>query len=318
MAISNETFFITGGAGFVGSNITKLLIEKGAKIVVYDNLSSGRLDFLKTFKKNKNFEFIKADLLDRETLEKSLQKSRPDTVVHLAANPDVRLGAKVTDLDLKQGTLATYNVLEACRKSDVKNLMFSSSSVVYGVAGLRPTPESYGPLKPISLYGASKLAGEALISSFGSLFGIKYFIYRLANVVGRNETHGIVVDFIKKLGKDSKNLEVLGNGKQKKSYIDVEDCVEAMLYVYKNSKDSENIFNLSTDDQMSVGDIASAVTDSVAPKARIIYTGTEQGWPGDVPDTCLSNKKMKEFGVRLNYTKSKDAIINAINVLKNP
>lgn len=221
----------------------------------------------------------------------------------------------MTNLDLEQGTFATYNVLEAARKADVKDILFSSSSVVYGIARTKPTPEDYGPLKPISLYGASKLACEGLVTSFGHLFGMRYFIYRFANVVGVNGTHGIILDLLRKLERNNNKLEVLGNGKQRKSYIDVGDCVSAMLSIYENSKDSENIFNLSTDDQISVDEIAKLVIHRASPKAKIEYTGTLQGWPGDVPDAYLSNQKMKDLGIKLRYTESKEVIVNAVDLM---
>jgi UDP-glucose 4-epimerase len=230
--MDGKKVFVTGGAGFVGSNFVELLISKGAKVTVFDNLSSGRMEFLKSFGKNRNFSFIKGDLLDKEKVEASM-KDGYDVVVHLAANPDVALGGKQTDLDLKLGTIATYNTLEGARKNDVKDFIFSSSSVIYGIADVRPTPEDYGPLRPISLYGSSKLAGEGMITAFSHLFGMNYYIYRFANVVGKNSTHGVVLDFMKRLKENSKELTVFGDGHQKKSYIDVGDCVGAMMSIYE-------------------------------------------------------------------------------------
>ncbi|MEM4089042.1 MAG: NAD-dependent epimerase/dehydratase family protein, partial [Candidatus Micrarchaeaceae archaeon] len=179
---------MTGGAGFIGSNMVEALLKLGANVVAYDNLSSGRYEFLKEFEKYKGFKFIEGDLLNLDKLSVSMKRSNADAVVHLAANPDIRLGIKYTNLDLRQGTIATYNVLEAARKSDVRDILFSSSSVVYGRASIKPTPENYGPLLPISLYGAAKLASEGLITSFSNLFGMRYYIYRFANVVGKNGT----------------------------------------------------------------------------------------------------------------------------------
>lgn len=308
-------FFISGGAGFIGSNMVSSLIASGADVTVYDNLSSGKYEFIKAFEKNKRFKFIKGDLLDMDKVTESIADTNPDTIIHLAANADVRIGMKVTDLDLKQGTIATYNILEAARRADVKDILFSSSSVIYGMASVKPTPEDYGPLKPISLYGASKLACEGLVTSFGHLFGMRYFIYRFVNVVGVNGTHGVILDFIRKLEQDNKNLEVFGNGKQKKSYMEVGDCVAAMLLIYEKSRESENIFNVCNDDQITVGEIANFVVNRISPKAKIKYTGTGQGWPGDVTDAYLSNQKMKDFGVHLKYPKSKEVVENTIDIL---
>ncbi len=296
MEIKGRTFFITGGAGFIGSIMAETLLDRGAVVVVYDNLSSGRYEFLKRFEGRMDFRFVEGDLLEKSSIETALRASNAGAVVHLAANPDVRKGITETDLDLKQGTLATYNVLEAARKSNVKEVLFSSSSVVYGVPSLRPTPEDYGPLKPISLYGAAKLASEGLITAFSHLYGMQYYIYRFANVVGRNMTHGVIIDFATKLKKNAKELEVLGNGQQRKSYIDVMDCVEGMLYICNKSTSRENIYNLSSHDQISVSEIAGLVTSRFAPGAAIRYAGGEQGWPGDIADTFLSSKKVNDLG----------------------
>ena len=305
--IGKKRFFVTGGAGFIGSNMVERLISEGAEVLVYDNLSSGRMEFIEEFERQGKLEFVKGDLLDKELLEDTMKSGRFDAVIHLAANPDVRRGAVETDLDLKQGTIVTYNVMEAARKSDIKDILFASSSVVYGVAKIKPTPEDYGPLAPISLYGASKLASEGLITAFSHLFGMRYFIYRFANVVGKNATHGVILDFANKLRNNGRELEVLGNGKQKKSYIEVGDCVDGMLYVYDKSQAEDNIYNLTTDDQSSVSDIAEIVISKFSPGTRIRYTGTEQGWPGDIANTFLSNKKITEIGWKPKH-KSIDAV----------
>jgi UDP-glucose 4-epimerase len=309
--ITGKTFFVTGGAGFIGSNMVASLIEKGASVIVYDNLSSGRYEFIKHFEGNAKFDFIKGDLLDVAALEASMKNKEIDAVIHFAANSDIRRGTNETDLDLKQGVLATYNVLESMHKNNIKDILFSSSSVVYGIADRKPTPEDYGPLLPVSLYGASKLGSEGLISAFAGIYGIRYFIYRFANIVGRNETHGVIVDLIKKVQKDPKTLEVLGNGEQKKSYVDVADCVEAMLHVYKNSKTDRNLYNIASDEQTSVKEIAEMVIAATAKKTKIHYTGTTVGWAGDVVDSYLDNTKLKGAGFSLKKN-SKEAVANAI------
>jgi UDP-glucose 4-epimerase len=314
MDLSGTTFFVTGGAGFIGSNLAERLLGYGAKVWVYDNLSSGNYSFLKPFEGSGLFRFVKGDLLDFGMLSKTMKEAKPDIVVHLAANPDVRRGIAETRLDLEQGTIATYNVLEAMRLSNSKEILFSSSSTVYGDAKLKPTPEHYGPLKPISLYGASKLASEGLITAYAHLFGFRYYIYRFANVVGKNLTHGVIVDFAKKLEKNKKELEVLGNGLQRKSYIDVEDCVDAMLLVREKSSESE-IVNLATIGQTPVKRIAEEIVARVAPNAKIRYTGTEQGWPGDIANTWLDNTKMLEIVLKLIYMTSDEAVLHAIDLV---
>ena len=310
--ISGRNVFVTGGAGFIGSNMCELLVQKGANVIVYDNLSSGRYEFIKRHIGRK-FSFIKADLLDKKRLSAAVKGSGIDLIIHLAANPDVALGTKQTDLDLFQGTVATYYVLEEARKNDIKEVILSSSSVIYGIPDTRPTPEHYGPLLPISLYGASKLASEAFVTSFSHLYGMDYYLYRFANVVGRNSTHGVVTDFLKKLRRDPTELEVLGNGRQRKSYIDVQDCCNAMIKIYEKSMSRSNVYNIATSGQTSVDYIARRVIAKVAPKARIRHTGGVQGWPGDIPNTHLSNKRMLKAGIRLKYPESNGAVDHYIN-----
>ncbi len=314
-SLEGKNVFVTGGAGFIGSNLVEALVEKGAHVTVYDNLSSGKIEFIDKFRKRKDFAFVKADLLDVEKLNAAMHGKGIDLVMHLAANPDISLGTKVTDLDFKQGAVATYNVLEAARKSDVKEFAFSSSSAVYGIATVKPTPENYGPLAPISLYGASKLASEGYVTAFSHLFGISYCIYRFANVVGKNSTHGVIFDFVRKLSANPKELLVLGDGNQRKAYIEVGDCADAMLSIYERSNERENLFNLTTRDQMQVSDIANEVVNRFAKNAKIKYTGTKQGWPGDVPDTFLDGKKMESMGVKLKFKTSRDAVMNLIDIV---
>ncbi|MFH1386291.1 MAG: NAD-dependent epimerase/dehydratase family protein, partial [bacterium] len=224
----------------------------------------------------------------------------------------IRLGLKYTETDLKQNTIVTYNVLEAMRLGGVKEIAFSSTSTIYGEPTVMPTPENYGPLLPISLYGASKLACEALCASFAHCFGLKCWIFRFANIVGGRGTHGIIYDFLDKLKKNNKELEVLGNGKQLKSYLLVDDCIEAMLYVYANSKEQFNLFNLGAGDQMEVALLAQILVERSGLKnVRIKYTGSERGWPGDVPQMSLSVEKVNQLGWKAKYN-SRQAIEIAI------
>ncbi len=312
--IGEKRFFVTGGAGFIGSNMVERLIKEGAEVLVYDNLSSGDISFLKKFENLKEFKFIKGDLLDKEFLYETMKSRHFDAVIHFAANPFVIKGIKETDLDMKQGTMATYNVLESARKADVGEIMFASSGVVYGNAGRKPTPEDYGPLAPISLYGASKLASEGLITAFSHLFGIHYYTYRFPNIIGKNATHGIIPDLARKILHNKTELEVLGNGKQAKSYVDVEDCIDGMLYVYNNSREQNNLYNLTTEDQVSVNKIAEMIVERFNPDCQIRYTGTEQGWPGDVTNVLLSGSKMKELGWKPKYN-SFDAVRRSIDMV---
>ena len=302
--------FITGGAGFIGSHIVDRLGALGREITVYDNLSSGKEEFLKGHIGKSYFKFIKADLLDLDNLKKSIRGH--DLVIHLAANPDIRYGIVHTDTDLKQNTVVTYNVLESMREAGVKQIAFSSTSTIYGEPTVMPTPEDYGPLYPISLYGASKLAGEALCTSFAHTFDMKCWIFRFANIVGGRGTHGIIHDFIKKLKKNPKELEILGDGKQTKSYLLVDDCVDAMLYVYEHSKEQFNVFNLGCSDRIDIMTIAKILVKKVGLKdVEFKLTGGKRGWPGDVPQMFLSVDKLSKLGWK-NKNASRKAVEIAI------
>ncbi len=306
--------FVTGGAGFIGSHLVNYLIKE-YKITVYDNMSFGKKEFISHHFKNKNFKFIKADLLNFKKLNKCIKSH--DIIFHLAANSDISNNA-ITDTDLKNGTIATYNVLEAMRLNKIKQIIFASTSAVYGEAKIKPTPEDYGPLFPISFYGASKLASEGLMSSFCHNFSMKAWIFRFANVVGKNATHGVIFDFIKKLNKNNKKLLVLGDGQQSKPYLHVKDCIEGMLYGWKNSNEEINYFNLGCEDATRVKYIAKMVVQEMGLKnVKFQYTGKERGWPGDVPQVRLDTSKINKIGWKAKLS-SDQAVRKAIReILKN-
>ncbi len=284
---------VTGGAGFVGSHLVDVLVDSGHEVVIFDNFSSGREDFISHH--GDSISLIRGDLLDLNAVKSSMEGI--DIVFHLAANPDIRLGTEITDTDLKQGTIATYNILESMRVAGVKKIAFASSSVVYGEADVMPTPEDYGPLFPISLYGASKLGSEALITSWVGTFGLQAWLFRFANIVGARGTHGVIFDFIHKLRDDSTRLEVLGNGRQEKSYMEVIDCATAMLRMVESSDLPINCFNLGSNDTCSVRRIAEIVVEvSGLPDVSIEYTGGDRGWAGDVPKAMLDPSKMNAAG----------------------
>ncbi len=301
---------VTGGAGFIGSHLVDSLVEMGNSVRVLDNFSSGRQEFLEQHKENDKVEIFRADLLDLEAVKEAMEGI--EIVHHLAANPDIRLGTEVTDTDLKQGTIATYNVLEAMRQNNVKKISFSSSSAVYGEAKTMPTPETYGPILPISLYGASKIASEALISSWCGTFGGEAWIHRFANIVGPRGTHGVIFDFIHKLKNNPNKLEVLGNGLQEKSYMSAGDCVRAMTHLIENSNEKVNLYNLGTGDTCSVRRIAEIVVEeSGLDNVTIEYTGGDRGWAGDVPKTSLEVEKL--FATNFTPTmQSEDAIRHTV------
>lgn len=306
-------YFVTGGAGFIGSRLVEKLLGRKHSVTVYDNLSSGKKAFIEEHLQNKKFKFIQADLLDLKKLKKSIKGA--DFVFHLAANPDIRHGIKYTDTDLKQNTIVTYNVLEAMRCAGIKKIAFSSSSVVYGEPTIIPTPEDYGPLVPVSLYGASKLACEGLITAYAHTFDMRAWIFRLANVVGRRSTHGIIVDFINKLKKNPKELEILGNGRQNKSFLSAGECIEGILYGVTHSRERVNIFNLGGRDQINATKIARIlVEESGLKEVRFRYTGGKRGWKGDVSVMNLAVDKMKRLGWEAKKG-SEEAVRSAIRSL---
>ena len=302
--------FVTGGAGFIGSHLVDKLMDRGDTVTVYDNLSSGKKQFLEQHFKKTNFNFIEGDLLDLEKLKNSIKNH--DVVFHIAANPFVRLGEKQTRLDLEQGAIATYNVLESMRLNNIKKIVFSSSSVVYGETPSIAIPENYGPTLPISFYGAGKLAAEGLICAFCGTFDFQAWIFRFANVVGIRGTHGVIVDFIGKLKKNPHELEILGDGHQQKPYLHVSDIVEGMLYGFEHSNNQINLFNLGCDSNTTVTHIAEMVVEEMGLKnVKFKYTGGKRGWPGDIPRFQLSIEKIKKLGWRPKYT-SDDAVRKAI------
>ena len=304
--------FVTGGAGFIGSHLVDALMGKGYVVTVYDNLSSGRMDFIEHHIGKKNFSFIEADLLDQKKLRECLEGY--DVVFHLAANPDVRLGVEKPDV-AKQDIIATYNLLDVMRLKNVKRIVFSSSSTVYGETPPISLSEDYGPLLPISVYGAAKLASEGLVSSFCHTFDMQAWIFRFANVVGLRCTHGVIFDFINKLKKNPEELEILGDGRQRKSYLYVSDCVDGMLFGFENAKDQINLFNLGSDGATEVNRIAEMVVDEMKlGDVRFKYTGGKRGWKGDVPRFQFDISKIKKLGWMPRYD-SDDAVRMAINDL---
>lgn len=301
--------FVTGGAGFIGSHLCRQLIESGHEITAYDNLLLGRREFIADLERHHKFKFLQKDLLDDKNLRQALQGA--DLVYHLAANSDISLGGEKTDLDLKLGVMATYNLLEAMRLEKITNLIFSSTSAIYGEAHTKPTPENYGPLIPISFYGASKLSAEVLIAAFAHNYGIQSWIYRFANIVGSRITHGVLFDFIKRLRQNPQQLSVLGNGTQKKSYLHVSDCIAGMQFGFEKAKSEVNIFNLASEGVTQVSYIAQEVIQQMELNAKIEYGKEDRGWKGDVPFTWLDGSKLKKLGWSPKYN-SNQAVQKAI------
>ena len=306
-------YFITGGAGFIGSHLVDRLVEMG-EVTTYDNLSSGKLEFIKHHLGKGNFRFVNADLLDFDTLSRAI--SGHDIVFHLAANPDVRAGITNTKLDLQQGTMATYNLLEAMRLTGVRKIVFASSGTVYGEA-TKPVAEDSGPLLPISLYGASKLAGEGLISAFCHLFDMQAWIFRFANVVGGRASHGVIFDFINKLKQNPKELEILGDGTQQKPYLHIEDCVNGMLFGLEHCHQQVNILNLGSPSSTSVTAIASMVVEAMGLSGvKFSYTGGSRGWKGDVPQVRFDVARISQLGWKPRYSSDEALRVAIMDVLR--
>jgi len=305
-------YFITGGAGFIGSHLTDALI-RSHEVTVFDNLSSGKRTHFAHYVERKGFRFIQGDLKDLDYLKEASKGH--DAVFHFASNPDIARGVLETDLDLKEGTLLTYHVLEAMRLNGIKNITYTSGSGIYGDQGARPVAEDFGPLLPVSLYGANILASEGLISAFCHMFGMSAHIFRLANVVGARQTHGVAFDFIRKLEEKPGSLEILGDGKQSKSYIHVEDVVGAMLYVHNRSHEVLNVYNVATDDYVDVTAIARIVVrERGLDDVEFVYTGGARGWKGDVPVVRFDLRKIHGLGWAAKYP-SAEAITKSVREL---
>lgn len=304
---------ITGGAGFIGSHLADRLLAEGHSVVVYDNLSLGRLDNIEEAQKNPNFSFIEGDILDKEKFFAVFENNKFDIVFHMAANSDIARSHANPDVDFDNTLRTTYNTLLAMKEFGVKKIVFASTSAIYGET-LEKVAETYGPLFPASHYGASKLASEAYISSFCENYGIQAWITRFPNVVGERSTHGVIRDFIKKLKKTPERLEVLGNGMQYKPYLYVKDLVDAILYVWKNTNDKINFYNLGVDSRTRVKEIAQMVIEEMGLNAKIEYTGGDRGWVGDVPEFNYNLDKIHKLGWEAKNT-SNEAVRKAIRYI---
>jgi UDP-glucose 4-epimerase len=282
---------VTGGAGVIGSHLVDTLVAQGNEVLVIDSLCAGRRETIAQHIDEYKVRFVQMDLLEdgwQEHLEGA------DRLFHLAADPDVRQSAVNPYPTIQNNIMATYRVLEAMRLHNIPELVFTSTSTVYGDATIIPTPENYTPLEPISVYGASKLACEVLISSYCHSFGMRAWIFRFANIIGARSGHGVITDFIHKLDENPEELEILGDGKQTKSYLEVHECIAAMLYATGKARGSFNIFNVGSEDWIDVKSIAEIVTEEMhLPHTKFRFTGGERGWVGDVPKMQLSVEKIK-------------------------
>lgn len=292
--------FVTGGAGFIGSHLVDRLMSEGKQVTVYDNLSSGRMENIEHHQDKANFKFIQANLLDSDTLKEAMKEH--EVVWHLGANADILKGSRITDLDLNNSTIATRNVLEAMRHNNIDKILFTSTSCIYGDVPLMPLAETFGPLLPISLYGAGKLACEGLLSAYSHLFGTKAWIFRFGNVLGVRMGHGVIYDFIHKLRKNPRELEILGDGNQEKIFFLIEDCLDGMFFAFQHSDEQCDVFNIGCESTVKVSAIAQIVAEEMGLKdVKFRYTGGKRGWPGDAPYVQFNMGKMARLGWKANY-----------------
>jgi UDP-glucose 4-epimerase len=295
-----QQIFVTGAAGFIGSNLVDRLLAAGHRVVGWDNLSTGQEEFLQAARRHEHFRFVHGDNLDSGGLKAAMRGC--DFVFHLAANADVRFGTQHPGRDLEQNTIATFNVLEAMRANHVRRLAFASTGSIYGEPDVFPTPETCPFPVETSLYGASKLAGEGLIAAYCSGFGFQGYIFRFVSILGERYTHGHVFDFYAKLLADPRQIEVLGNGRQRKSYLYVQDCIDAMLTVIDRATEPVNVYNLGTDEYCMVDDSLGWICSHLGVNPRRRYTGGERGWIGDSPFIFLDTAKVRSLGWRPQLT----------------
>jgi UDP-glucose 4-epimerase len=308
--------FVTGGAGFIGSNLVHRLLADGCSVTAYDNLSTGRREFLGGALGQKDFRLVEGDLLDLPHLTAAM--AGHDFVFHLAANADVRFGTQQPRKDLDQNTIATFHVLEAMRARGVRRLAFASTGSIYGEATVIPTPED-GPF-PVqtSLYGASKLAGEGLIAAYATGFGFQAYLFRFVSILGECYTHGHVWDFYNKLQANPHQIEVLGNGKQRKSYLHVADCIDAMRLAIRTAGQPVNIFNLGTQEFCTVEESLGWICAHLGVNPRRTYTGGERGWVGDNPFIFLDTRRIRALGWRPRLTIREAVIRTLVYLQSNP
>lgn len=307
-------YFVTGCAGFIGSTIVDRLLQDGHEVVGYDNFSTGQIEFLAEPQQSPCFSLVRGDTLDLDCLTRAMKGA--DFVFHLAANADVRFGTRHPRKDLDQNTLATFNVLEAMRANDVRRIAFASTGSTYGEPDVFPTPEEAPFPIQTSLYGASKLAAEGLIEAYAEGFDFQGYIFRFVSILGERYTHGHVVDFYKQLRDHPNTLHVLGNGKQRKSYLYVQDCIDAMLLAVEKAQGKINIFNLGTDEYCQVDDSISWICEYLGISPRRIYAGGERGWVGDSPFIFLDCSRIRALDWQPKLT-IREGVIRTLQYLEH-
>jgi UDP-glucose 4-epimerase len=306
--------FVTGGAGFIGSNLVDRLLAANHSVVAYDNFSTGQDAFLEIARSHPQFTIIRGDTLDLPALVEAMAGS--EMVFHLAANADVRFGLEHPRKDLDQNTIATFNVLEAMRATGVKRIVFASTGSIYGEASVIPTPEHAPFTVQTSLYGASKLAGEGLIQAYCEGFGFQSWIFRFVSILGERYTHGHVVDFYRSLRADPSRLRVLGNGRQRKSYLYVQDCIDAILVALDRATEKVNVLNLGTEECCEVNDSIEWIIRALGVSPILDYTGGDRGWIGDNPFIFLDTTRIRALGWKPKLT-IREGILRTLDYLRS-
>ena len=310
-------FFIVGGAGFIGSHFTDVLLSRGdvEAVTVFDNLTSGREWHFQHHLGNPKFRFVQGDVKDLDTLKRAMDGS--DVVIHLASNPDIARAATEPDIDFREGTYLTERVLEAMRLTSAKRILYASGSGVYGDLGTLEAAEDHGPMVPISTYGASKLAGEALIASYCHMFDLTGVVFRFGNVVGPRQTHGVGLDFVSSLRKCPDTLRILGNGEQSKSYIHVQDVIAAVLMANEKTTQKFQAYNVATGDYITVREIAALAIECLGldpQKVVLQFAGGDRGWKGDVAVVRLNTERIRKLGWQCTRN-TRQALREALNAL---
>ncbi len=305
--------FVTGCAGFIGSNLTDRLLAAGHQVVGFDNFSTGRTEFLEEAIRHPGFRLERGDVLDSGALAGAMESC--GIVFHLAANADVRFGPQDPRRDLEQNAIATWNVLEAMRGQGIRRIAFPSTGSIYGEATVIPTPEDAPFPVQTSFYGASKLAAEGLIEAYCEAFGYQGYIFRFVSILGERYTHGHVVDFYRQLSEHPDELRVLGDGHQRKSYLYIQDCIDAMLLAVEKAEAKVNIFNLGTDEYCEVNDSIGWITRHLRLSPRLVYTGGDRGWIGDNPFIFLECSRIRKLGWRPSHT-IQQAILRTLDHLR--
>lgn len=303
---------VTGGAGFIGSHLVDHLLKENNEVKVYDNLSSGNYSFIKHHKNNKKFSFVKADLNNIKVLKK--EACGINMIYHLAANSDISKGIQDPSIDFSQTVRNTFNLLQVMKENRIRKIFYTSGSGVYGDTKKICAKENYGPLIPVSMYGATKLSAEAMIYAFSNFYDIQVWVLRPANIIGPRLTHGVIFDFVHKLKRDARKLLILGDGKQSKSYLYISDVIDGINLITKKAKKKINVYNIASDSFISVNSIADIIIKKMGVEPQKSWTGGKIGWEGDVARVRINNDLISKLGWKPRYT-SREAAIKTIDAI---